>query len=53
VVAHFYIVDKYKFSIDKLDELPNWNVATWLAYVIKAGTAGSSSHQGANQPSTE
>ena len=38
VIAHFYIVDKCKFSIDKLDELPNWNVAALPAYVIGASS---------------
>jgi len=38
VIAHFYIVKKRKFNVDKLDDLPKWNVAALLAYMIGASS---------------
>ena len=38
VIAHFYIVKKRKFNVDKLDDLPKWNVAALIAYMIGASS---------------
>ena len=38
VIAHFYLVNKRKFNVDKLDELPAWNPAAFIAYVAGAGS---------------
>ena len=38
VIAHFYIVKKRKFNVDKLDDLPKWNVPALLAYMIGASS---------------
>jgi len=38
VIAHFYIVKKRKFNIDKLDAQPKWNMAALLAYVVGASS---------------
>lgn len=38
VIAHFYIVKKRKFNVDKLDDLPKWNIAALLAYMIGASS---------------
>ena len=38
MIAHFYIVKKRKFNIDKLDAQPKWNMAALLAYVVGASS---------------
>lgn len=38
VIAHFYIVKKRNFNVDKLDDQPKWNVAALLAYAIGASS---------------
>ncbi|MBT4210763.1 MAG: hypothetical protein HOE18_02785 [Porticoccaceae bacterium] len=38
VIAHFYIVKKHNFNVDKLDDQPKWNVAALLAYAIGASS---------------
>ena len=38
VIAHFYIVKKCKFNIDKLDDQPSWNIAALLAYLVGASS---------------
>ena len=38
VIAHFYIVKKRKFNIDKLDTQPKWNMAALLAYLVGASS---------------
>ena len=38
VIAHFYIVKKRKFNVDKLDDQPKWNIAALLAYLVGASS---------------
>ena len=38
VIAHFYIVKKCKFNVDKLDDQPKWNIAALLAYLVGASS---------------
>ena len=38
VIAHFYIVKKRNFNVDKLDDQPKWNIAALLAYLVGASS---------------
>ena len=38
MIAHFYIVKKCKFNVDKLDDQPKWNIAALLAYLVGASS---------------
>ena len=38
VIAHFYIVKKRNFNVDKLDDQPKWNIAALLAYFVGASS---------------
>jgi cytosine permease len=38
VIAHFYIVKRGNFDIDKLNAQPRWNIAALLAYIVGASS---------------
>ena len=38
MIAHFYIVKRGNFDIDKLNAQPRWNIAALLAYIVGASS---------------
>ena len=38
VIADFYIVNKRQFDATRIDELPAWNPAAFIAYIVGAGS---------------
>jgi len=38
VIADFYIISKLRFDADRMDQLPLWNPAAFVAYILGAAS---------------